>query len=72
MLLDFCTIPRLLIMNTLFKHKVASTFTFYKSTVCQRSMISFVIASLDLWLMLWNLRKDRLKAIDWSSLGGEL
>lgn len=71
-LMDFYAIPRLSIMNTLFKNEVAHNCTFYKGILCQRSRISFVTASSDLWLMFWSIGKERFKAVNRSSLGGEL
>lgn len=62
-----------IITITMFKHRDAHQCICYQSTVCQRSMIEFVVISSDLQpLCLRHSGKDRSRAVDWSPPIGEL
>ena len=61
-LLDFCVGNGLIITNTIFQHRDIHKFTWHRvsdsrtGTVCQQSLIDYVIVSEDLWGLVTDTR----------------
>ncbi|KAK3558991.1 hypothetical protein QTP86_000121 [Hemibagrus guttatus] len=73
LLLDFCASHSLSITNTMFKHKGAHQYTWYKDTLGRRSMIDLVVVSSDLTATcLGHSGEERGGAVNRSPPGGEL
>ena len=71
LLLDICAFHTLTITNTMFKHKVVYKCIWYYSSLCQRSVIKFVVTSSDLWLYVLNTGVKRAHQMIWQHLSSE-